>query len=253
MDAPTGAAPGAALPARGVRPAARGRRRLPRVLAWDCDGVVLDTESADARAWIEAFAAAGVVLTPERYAAFWAEWGARRRTPMIERLRRAAPHLDEGELAVLAGRRAERYRQLCAQVPARAGIRSWLIQARLLGITNVLATNNVRAREHLSRLGLAHAFAAVVTTAGGLRPKPSPDVYRAALRTVGADPAEAVAIEDSPHGAAAARAAGLAVLALPTPVSAHLDLRADAVLPHPAAHHLREALAALPRARTARG
>ena len=246
MDASTGAAPGAALPARSVRPAAR-------VLAWDCDGVLVDTEAADAKAWIEAFAAAGVALAPERYAAFWAAWGAHRRVPMIERLRRAAPQLSAGELAALAARRAERYQQLCAGLPARAGVRSWLAQARLLGITSVLATNNLRAPEHLDRLGLGRYFAAVVT-AGGLRPKPSPDVYEVALQAVGATAAEAVAVEDSPHGLAAARTAGLATLALPTPtVSAHLPLAADATVAHPAAHHLREALATLPRARTARG
>ena len=41
------------------------------------------------------------------------------------------------------------------------------------------------------------------------RPKPAPDLYLHAARQLGADPARAVVIEDSPTGARAARAAGM--------------------------------------------
>jgi beta-phosphoglucomutase-like phosphatase (HAD superfamily) len=40
------------------------------------------------------------------------------------------------------------------------------------------------------------------------------------------DPANCVALEDSSHGIAAARAAGMRVVAVPNSVSAHQDLRA---------------------------
>jgi HAD superfamily hydrolase (TIGR01509 family) len=47
-------------------------------------------------------------------------------------------------------------------------------------------------------------------------PKPAPDLYLAACRGLGADPARAVALEDSPPGVAAAKAAGLTVIGVPS-------------------------------------
>ena len=43
-------------------------------------------------------------------------------------------------------------------------------------------------------------------------PKPAPDLYLLAARSLGADPIRSVVIEDSPTGARAARAAGMRCL-----------------------------------------
>jgi beta-phosphoglucomutase-like phosphatase (HAD superfamily) len=47
------------------------------------------------------------------------------------------------------------------------------------------------------------------------RPKPAPDIYLEACRRLGADPEASVGLEDSPTGAAAAKAAGLTVVGVP--------------------------------------
>ncbi len=47
--------------------------------------------------------------------------------------------------------------------------------------------------------------------------KPAPDVYLEAARRLGVDPASAAAVEDSHNGIRAARAAGMAVIAIPNP------------------------------------
>src|SRR5699024_5306055 len=47
------------------------------------------------------------------------------------------------------------------------------------------------------------------------RPKPAPDMYAAAARALGAEPAQALALEDSGTGATAARDAGLRLIAVP--------------------------------------
>jgi HAD superfamily hydrolase (TIGR01509 family) len=55
--------------------------------------------------------------------------------------------------------------------------------------------------------------------------KPAPDVYLEACRRLAVGPSDAIAFEDSPPGAAAARAAGLFVVAVPS--DADLEIDAD--------------------------
>ena len=50
------------------------------------------------------------------------------------------------------------------------------------------------------------------------RGKPAPDIFQVAAAAVGADPARCVVIEDAPAGVAAARAAGMQVIAVPAAV-----------------------------------
>lgn len=65
----------------------------------------------------------------------------------------------------------------------------------------------------LDRFGLAHHFGAHVYSADGWgRGKPFPDIYLAAAKGLGVDPAACLAIEDSPIGARAALAAGMTVI-----------------------------------------
>jgi beta-phosphoglucomutase-like phosphatase (HAD superfamily) len=59
-------------------------------------------------------------------------------------------------------------------------------------------------------------FSTVVCAGNGLAPKPAPDVYLAACRGLDRPPETCVAFEDSPTGAAAARAAGLRVVGVPS-------------------------------------
>jgi sugar-phosphatase len=61
--------------------------------------------------------------------------------------------------------------------------------------------------------------------------KPAPDGYLAAAHRLGLDPADCVAVEDSPPGIAAARAAGMRVIALLTTHQARELTQADIRLP----------------------
>ncbi|MFN8619969.1 MAG: HAD family phosphatase [Chloroflexota bacterium] len=74
----------------------------------------------------------------------------------------------------------------------------------------------------LDRAGLL-PWLDTVTTSDGRRPKPAPDIYLAACVSLGVTPEEAVAIEDSPTGIAAARAAGLTCIAVPSESHEGLD------------------------------
>jgi HAD superfamily hydrolase (TIGR01509 family) len=54
-------------------------------------------------------------------------------------------------------------------------------------------------------------------------PKPSPDVYLRACELLGAPPSRSIALEDSPTGVAAARAAGMFVIGIPSYPGVLLD------------------------------
>ena len=77
---------------------------------------------------------------------------------------------------------------------------------------------------HLDRLQLRDRFACVACFSDQLAGKPEPDTYLAACAAVGVDPRAALAVEDSPHGVTAAKAAGLWCVAVPNDITRRLDL-----------------------------
>jgi beta-phosphoglucomutase-like phosphatase (HAD superfamily) len=79
---------------------------------------------------------------------------------------------------------------------------------------------------NLDRLGILDRFSVLVTRDDVTLTKPAPDLYLLACRELDVLPALAVAFEDSPNGIAAAKAAGLACVAVPGPMTATLDLTA---------------------------
>jgi HAD superfamily hydrolase (TIGR01509 family) len=88
-----------------------------------------------------------------------------------------------------------------------------------------LATNSGRefATRALRAAGIYEHFDAVVSAEDVERPKPAPDVYLAAAAAVGAAPEECVALEDSETGVAAAKAAGMTVIGVPSFPGIDLD------------------------------
>lgn len=85
-----------------------------------------------------------------------------------------------------------------------------------LGVTPRAIASSSRAEYigwALGLFGLAHHFGDHVYSADGWdRGKPHPDIYLAAAKGLGVDPARCLAIEDSPTGARAAIAAGMTVV-----------------------------------------
>lgn len=84
----------------------------------------------------------------------------------------------------------------------------------------------------LDHTGQRSIFRVTVSSEEVARGKPSPDVYREAIRRLGCSPDEGVAVEDSANGIVAAIAAGLHVAAVPNrelPPPADVLARATAV------------------------
>ena len=109
-----------------------------------------------------------------------------------------------------------------------------LDEAAALGLRLAIASSSPRAwiDDHLAHLGLSDRFEVTRTADDVARTKPDPELYVSACAALGVAPHEAVAIEDSPNGIRAAKAAGLACVACPNPLTSLLPMdAADCVVP----------------------
>ena len=107
----------------------------------------------------------------------------------------------------------------------RPGVETYLAEARRRGLRLAVASSSPLdwVEGHLIRLGLRDAFEYLSCAGGELRGKPWPDVYLGALRALGVAGREAIALEDSPTGVAAAKEAGIFAVAVPNRITAGLD------------------------------
>jgi HAD superfamily hydrolase (TIGR01509 family) len=195
-----------------------------RAVVFDFDGLVLDTEVPVYASWCAACEAHGV--SPPTVAEWSATIGTADALDMHAWLvERADGPVDAAAMDVV--RRGHRD-ALLAQEDTRPGVVSWLAEADDAGIGLAIASSSPRewVVEHLGRIGLADRFAFVVTADATLRPKPAPDTYLEACARLGVAPADALAVEDSPHGIAAAKAAGLRCVTVPNALTETLDLSA---------------------------
>jgi HAD superfamily hydrolase (TIGR01509 family) len=219
---------------------------------FDFDGLILDTEVPAFRAWTEAYLEAGVrPLTIE-------EWTGQLGTvgpldPLAELASRSAASgtaLDRPALAELGERRRLRREELVATESVRPGVEDWIATAARRGFALGVASSSRRewVVRHLKRLGLLDSFGAVRCFGDrpAAAPKPAPDLYLDVCRDLEVAPREALAVEDSPNGVQAAKAAGMACVAVPNELTRFLDLdHADLVVASLAEVSLVEALASL--------
>jgi len=113
------------------------------------------------------------------------------------------------------------------------GVVQHLDAARELGMRLGCASSSTQewVRGHLARLGILERFDCIRCRDDVAHAKPEPDLYVAVLDCLRVAADEAIAIEDSPNGVAAAKRAGLRCVAIPNSITAHLDLsQADLVL-----------------------
>lgn len=217
-----------------------------QALVFDFDGLILDTETALFTATAVTFTEHGLDLD----AAWWADeiLGTAEHPHwtdiLAERLGRT---LDDRD-AVMEARNL-RYHEALAAEAVRPGVVELLAGAAAHDVPCAVASSSPRywVEGHLDRLGIAPLFAAVRTSddVGPGRTKPAPDLFLLACDAVGADPARSVALEDSPNGVRAAKAAGMAVVGVAAGLTAGLPLDGADLLVASLADVTLEGLAAL--------
>lgn len=199
-----------------------------RALVFDFDGLIADTEAPEYRAWQEVWAEHGHELTLDQWCA------AIGTVDGFDALTELGRLVGEGfDAADANARRRARHRPLLDGLTALPGVAAHLEAARERGLPVAVASSSPPSwvAEHLATVGLSDAFASISAYDGSCPPKPAPDLYLAACRSLDVDPSEALAYEDSPNGIAAAKAAGLRCVAVPHDLTRHLDLsKADLIV-----------------------
>ena len=195
-----------------------------RALLFDFDGTLWDSESAVLEAYRRLYAEHGQDLPSEDWARGVGTLGGF--DPVADLEARLGRALEEG-IAGDAG--WDQVVGSLEDVGLRPGVRAYLDEARARGIRLAIVSSNDLdwVEHHLKRMEVADAFDVVLTADGdATRAKPSPVLYTEALGIMDVGPEAGAAIEDSPHGISAAKAAGLYCVAVPNEVTASLDLSA---------------------------
>ena len=196
-----------------------------KALIFDFDGLILDTETADVRAWSDIYAEYGFAFPLESWAQIIGGTGAASFD--------AAAHLetllgDPLDLEALQARQTHISHSFVYQQPVLSGVMDYLQAAKQLGLKLAIASSSPHSwvDTHAKRLGVFQYFDKVICAdeVGVGRTKPNPDLFLMALDQLQVRKSEAIVFEDSPNGVQAAKAAGLFVVAVPNSVTSQLSI-----------------------------
>lgn len=184
------------------------RPRLPDLIIFDCDGVLVDSELIACRVLSESLAEAGIDIAPDAIAERYVGLSAATIFADIEGRtgRRVPPDFGEKSRPRLEAAFAAGLEPMPGVVAALAA----------LSVKACVASSSSRARlrHSLALTGLLHRFHPHIFSAEQVaRGKPAPDLFLLAAETMEVGPEACWVIEDSLAGIAAAQAAGMTAVA----------------------------------------
>ncbi|MCI0342988.1 MAG: HAD family phosphatase [Planctomycetales bacterium] len=214
-----------------------------RAILFDWNGVVVDDEPIHCRLAREVLAGERIELSEGDYFARYLPFNDQDLFAAVLRDRKRPP--DPAKVGALCRKKEALYAGLLPDgIPLVPGademVRSAARRYRVAVVSGALRSE---IRAILDARGLAGSVHAVVAAEDVAKGKPDPEPYRRGIEALNAAaprpepplrPEDCLAVEDAPGGVAAARAAGLRVLAFTTSASAAAVGKATLVLPGPA-------------------
>ncbi|WP_145600723.1 HAD family hydrolase [Prauserella rugosa] len=184
----------------------------PAAVLWDMDGTLVDSEKLWDIVLAEGAQRLGGELTTQQRISLVGSNMASTSRRLLEFAGRDVTDDAADEIARwMRGRTAELFSDA---LPWRPGAREALESLRAAGVPCALVTSTERGLTELALNTIGREFFAVTVCGDEVdgRNKPEPEPYLRAARLLGLQPADCVAVEDSPVGAASAEAAGCTVV-----------------------------------------
>ncbi len=184
-----------------------------RAVFFDMDGLVLDTEKHYKKAWIQAANEMGHKMTAKEHL-FLRSCSKKYAEPIMQSI------FGKGfDYSAVRARRKEIMAEDLKHIeiekkPHVDEILKYLKENNIKSAL-VTATEEIRAREYLSRVGLEESFDKIICADMVKNGKPDPDVYIFACEKIGEAKENCLALEDSPNGVLSASRAGIDVIMIP--------------------------------------
>jgi HAD superfamily hydrolase (TIGR01509 family) len=208
---------------------------MEKVILFDMDGVLVNTEPLHYQLWKQVFAERGLDIAFEVYKGCIGANGKRLMELVLEHY-----GVDyRNDAAIFA-----RYYQLKEEnlrygdIPRIEGVTETLTELQRRGYRMAVASSSTQDYIELctDRAGIGHFFDVRFSAQWVKNTKPAPDVFLAAAEKMNAAPEDCVVVEDSTNGTLAAKAAGMRCIGFANPDSAGQCLDAADVR----IHHFRE-------------
>lgn len=199
-----------------------------QAIFFDFNGVIIDDEPLQLKAYQEVLAPSGVAFTEKDY---YDALGMDDVTFVRAIAEKAGKQLDDETMGVVIERKTELHRELIAEeLPLFPGVVTFIkATSRHFALGVVSMARRIEIDHVLERAGLKHAFTVIVSAEDASACKPDPSCCNRVLellndkrleaRELPLLPRECLVIEDSPPGIQAARSAGMRSLGVTNTVS----------------------------------
>jgi len=184
-----------------------------KAVIFDMDGVLLDTEKHFEYCWTKAAREAGFPFEKE-HAWMLRSLAAKFAEPLMKSI-----FGETFDFISVRERRKELMKERLSEfgLEKKSGADEILdyLKGQGIKIAVATATELVCAREYLESVGLYDKFDYVISAHTVANGKPMPDIYLYACEKIGENPADCLAVEDSPNGILAAVRAGIPTVMVP--------------------------------------
>ncbi len=201
-----------------------------KAVIFDLDGVIIDSKKHHFAAWKMFWAKRGVKHTKQD---FLKHEGLPSSGVLIAMQGELGKRISRSEAKMLAKEKGGYYRQVAkGRLKPGKGARKLLSALRKAGIKTAIATacSKTNMDFAMRQINLGKYFGALLCSSDVKHGKPSPDVFLKAAMKLGVKPQSCAAIEDSNHGIAAAKRAGMKCIAVATTHKAENLKGADLVM-----------------------